>query len=416
MNISTLNDLTWNYFFQVNQLAVSKPTFSSNPFISSLFSAPETHESHITKIPPRSEKQQQTEPPSTDPPQSFVEQKLSHVLDKLFTLSQLANTLRGSANPEENPDGFTIDDQTNPPPPFFEQKVGRIVDKLFRLSQFATAIRERFNQPNHVFEYENITPSEEEDGDSSFETRFKASKPEKSEESFEEVEQNVTNSVKDVNVTKEGDLKNETNNEVETKETKQINVAISKMYLPIKEADFLKEEHRGQKNDMNEPSILIEDSTVRICPNESTIINKTLPDPVKDIEVFSATEIVFETTTLSDENVTRTKAEDNEISKSKILLKFSSLENSTEVDNSTNVSTEAEISTTTTEKVEPSSDSGRPSLKEMAEQVGYFVLELFASIVGLSLGAASQINHALHQSNNTVLQGIYNATHQVTST
>lgn len=67
----------------------------------------------------------------------------------------------------------------------------------------------------------------------------------------------------------------------------------------------------------------------------------------------------------------------------------------------------AEVSTPET----PNKDAARPFYQTIPSQIGVFVLELFASVIGLAVGAVSQINHALHQNNGTILEAIYNKTH-----
>lgn len=111
-----------------------------------------------------------------------MEHKINKVFKKILTISQLANTLRSSENLEEtnidqNEDGYTLEDQTNPPPSFVEQKIGRVVAKLFRLSQFASIIRERLNQPNYIFEYiTDKNGNESQDFSPDFDSYFSGSK------------------------------------------------------------------------------------------------------------------------------------------------------------------------------------------------------------------------------------------------
>lgn len=458
----------------------SKPTFNSNPLISSIFSSSkEVTESHITKIPPKSAKQkeQTTTAEPTEPPPSFVEQKIGRVFEKILTISQLANSLRSSpANLEENENGFTMEDQTNPPPSFVEQKVGRIVEKLFRLSQFASNVRERFHQPNHVFEFVTEKDSKEDDLSIDFDNYFKDRKDSEEqngnqkgsskyiplirndnskETNYEgieaiknyptankiwmlETDENITKlsqkqeienvvlgnskfSSKDTLILKanqdEANMKKDVNENVNKQSKKEdienVNAGNSNLSndILLLKANLDKEstkKNRG-RNLVDEEAFKVYLFNQGLMLSQNNIENqKSLVQKMPTEDKTNLNDVIKSTSTAENDIITLENIAEsvnknnntNEIDRND--QKFDNLQNDT-----TNIN--VNLSTNNTENSDKNEEVH--TLKQTAEQVGYFVLEIFASIVGLTLGAVSQINHAFHQSNNTILEGLYNSTH-----
>lgn len=365
-----------NYFiFQIN-LAGSKPTFSSNPLISSIFSSQKDDpESHIAKIPSKSTKEnlEATTIEPTDPPPSFVERKIGKAVEKILTLSQLVNSLRATPENLENEDndnGFIPEDQTNQPPSFVEQKIGKIVDKLFRISQFASNVRERFNMPpNHIFEY--VHDSKEEVEEKKEDRNIDFDKIFAEEKSSEDTEK------KYIPLIRTG-----TEKEIESlKSSKEISA--NKTTLPkvnIYNQTKLKEINETR----NEKELDFENmEAFKVYLFNKNILNQKIINPKKDIERNSTN--LFINKTVAENEIIMGDLETIKPSNSSITVNFSGDDDDNKNEGST--------------------------LKQTAEKVGYFVLELFASVVGLTLGAVSQINHVFHKSNNTILEGIYNSTH-----
>lgn len=306
--------------------------------------------------------------------------------------------LKKLENLEESPDF-----PTEPPPSFVERKIGKVLGKLLVLSQFAESIREKFNQPDQSKDSKD--ENEEEESTISFDEYFENRRPDFSEE----------------------------------------NGTISREYLPKKEEDdgeiarILEMVKNQNKPDQNETGLekQVNTSYNVIKPEKPVVKPDKIPERVTEqnkLEPKNNYEII------TDENPQNSGSKPNEIKNApeaeeteqnlqnpghEIKVNFGPKpeQKPEQKNNNTNPDPESnEIDYVTTSKIdfglkidlldlENGTQTPKPGYAEIPAQIGYFVLELFASFIGLTLGAVSQINHALHQSNNTILEGLYNFTH-----